>query len=160
VCSLTLGSDRFQLPSEPVFGDRLSAGGWSKEATESLGCFFSASESTFCHDVQNYDKGASVRAVLIENVFPVGVTNELLDAVTDEMGVDAELPPGGVLHVHFEKGGRSPGVDVWDSVDAYQQFVQSTLVPAMGKVATARGLDPSKMGEPEVTITEVHRIVH
>lgn len=32
-------------------------------------------------------------AVLIENVFPVGVTNQLLDAVTDEMGVDAELPP-------------------------------------------------------------------
>ena len=99
-------------------------------------------------------------AVLIENVFPVGVTNELLDAVTDEMGVDAELPPGGIIHVHFEKGDRSHGVDVWDSVEAYEQFVQSTLVPAMGEVATARGLDPSKVGEPEVTITEVHRIVH
>jgi hypothetical protein len=32
-------------------------------------------------------------------------------------------------------------------------------MPAMAKVATARGLDPSKMGEPEVTITEVHRLV-
>jgi hypothetical protein len=99
-------------------------------------------------------------AVLIENVFPVGVTNELLDAVTDEMGVDAELPAGGIVHVHFEKDGRAHGVDVWDSVEAYQQFVQSTLVPAMGKVAVARGLDPSQMGEPEVTITEVHRLVH
>jgi hypothetical protein len=98
-------------------------------------------------------------AVLVENVFPVGVTNELLDAVTDEMGVDAEIPPGAILHVHFEKGGRAHGVDVWDSVEAYQQFVESTLVPAMGKVASARGLDPSKMGEPEVTITEVHRLV-
>jgi hypothetical protein len=48
---------------------------------------------------------------------------------------------------------------VWESVEAYEQFVQSTLMPAMGKVATARGLDPSKMGEPEVTITEVHRLV-
>jgi hypothetical protein len=28
------------------------------------------------------------RAVLIETVFPVGVTDELLHAVTDEMGVD------------------------------------------------------------------------
>jgi hypothetical protein len=42
-------------------------------------------------------------AVLIEDVFPVGVTIELLDAVTDEMGVDAELPPGGIVHVHFER---------------------------------------------------------
>src|ERR1019366_3750042 len=83
----------------------------------------------------------------------------LLDAVTDEMGVDTELPPGGILHVHFEKGGRAHGVDVFDSVEVYRQFVQSTLVPAMGKVASARGLDPSKMGEPEETITEVHRLV-
>jgi hypothetical protein len=97
--------------------------------------------------------------VLIENVFPVGITNELLDAVTDEMGVDFELPPGGILHVHFERDGRAHGVDVWDSAEAHDQFVQSTLMPAMGKVAAARGLDPSKMGEPVVTITEVHRLV-
>jgi hypothetical protein len=98
-------------------------------------------------------------AVRVENVFPVRVTNELLDAVTDEMGVDNEIPSGAILHMHFEKGGRAHGVDVWDSVEAYQQFVQSTLVPAMGRVASARGLDPSMIGEPEVTITEVHRLV-
>jgi hypothetical protein len=98
--------------------------------------------------------------VLIENVFPVGVTNELLDAVTDEMGVDAKLPPGGIVHVHFEKNGRAHGVDLWDSIEAYEQFVQSTLVPAMGKIAAASGLDPSELGAPEVTITEVHRLVH
>jgi hypothetical protein len=49
---------------------------------------------------------------------------------------------------------------VFDSLESYQQFVQSTLVPAMGKVAAARGLDMSNMGEPAVTITEVHRLVH
>ena len=99
-------------------------------------------------------------AVLIEDVFPVGVTVELLDAVTDEMGVDAQLPPGGIVHVHFEKDGRAHGVDVWESVEEFEQFVESTLLPAMGKVAAAQGLDPSKMGEPEVTITQVHRLVH
>jgi hypothetical protein len=99
-------------------------------------------------------------AILIENIFPVGVTNELLDAVTDEMGVDTQLPAGGISHVHFERDGRAHGVDVFESVETYDQFVQATLLPAMGKVAAARGLDPSKMGEPEVTITEVHRLVH
>jgi len=63
------------------------------------------------------------------------------------------------MHVHFEKDGRAHGVDLWGSVEAYEKFVQSTRMPAMGKVAAARGLDPSKMGEPEVTITEVHRLV-
>jgi hypothetical protein len=129
-------------------------GGWRKQHPSP------ASKSAFCHDGHNNDKGVSDMAVLIENVFPVGVTNEILDAATDEMGVDAEIPPGAILHVHFEKDGRAHGVDVWDSVEAYQQFVQSTLMPAMGKVTAARGLDPSKMGEPEVTITQVHRLVH
>lgn len=97
--------------------------------------------------------------ILIENTFPAGVTNDLLDAVTDEMGVDTNLPPGAISHVHFERNGRTHGVDLFDSVDAYRQFVQSTLMPAMGKVAAARGLDMAKMGPPEVTITEVHRLV-
>ena len=43
-----------------------------------------------------------------------------------------------ISHMHFEKGGRAHGVDVFDSVEAYQQFVQSTLMPAMGKVAAAK----------------------
>jgi hypothetical protein len=98
-------------------------------------------------------------AVLIEDVFPVEITVEVLDAVTDEMGVDAKLPSGGIVHVHFEKDGRAHGVDVWDSVEAHDEFVQSMLMPAMGKVAAARGLDLSKIGGPEVTVTEVHRLV-
>jgi hypothetical protein len=52
-------------------------------------------------------------AVLVATAFPVGVTNEVLDAVTDEMGVDAKFPSGGIMHVHFEKDGRAHGVDVW-----------------------------------------------
>jgi hypothetical protein len=98
-------------------------------------------------------------AVIIEDVFPVGVTIELLDAVTDEANVDAQLPPGLITHVHFEKDGRAHGFDVWDSLESYQQFLESTLMPAMLKVANARGLDLSNMGEAETTITEVHRVV-
>ena len=88
-------------------------------------------------------------AVLIEDVFPVGVTIELLDAVTDEMGVDAKLPPGGIVHVHFEKDGLAHGVDVWDSVEAYEQFVQSTLMPAMGKVLRQRASTRQRWANPK-----------
>jgi hypothetical protein len=105
------------------------------------------------------DHEESVMAILVENVFPVGVTIALLDAVTDEMGVDAKLPPGGVMHVHFEKDGRAHGVDVWESAEAYQTFVESTLMPAMGKVAAAQGFDMTKGGPPQTSITEVHRLV-
>jgi hypothetical protein len=112
-----------------------------------------------CHDVRNYDNGVLVMAVLIEDVFPAAITIDLLDAVTDDMGVDNNLPAGAVLHLHYEKDGRAHGVDVWDSIEAYEQFVESTLMPAIGKIAAERGIDLSQAGEPEVKVTEIHRLV-
>jgi hypothetical protein len=95
--------------------------------------------------------------VLIENVFPVGVTHQLLDAVTDEMGVDARTPTRWDRARALREGrtcsrrrpmGLSRGLSAVCPVDARASH---------GQGATARGLDPSKMGEPGVT--EVHRIV-
>ena len=98
-------------------------------------------------------------AVLIEDVFPVGVTNELLDAVTEEMGVDASSRPVGSCMCTSKGTAVLTASTCGTRSRLIEQFVHSTLMPAMGKVAVARGLDPSKMGEPEVTITEVHRLV-
>jgi hypothetical protein len=89
----------------------LSAAGWARSPIPP------ASNSPSCQNAENYDKGDLVVVVLIEDVFPDGITIELLDAVTDEMGVDASLTPGGFVHVHFEKDGLAHGVDVWDSVE-------------------------------------------
>jgi hypothetical protein len=99
-------------------------------------------------------------AVLVEQVFPAGITVEILDAVTDEMDVDTHVPAGAISHVHYEKDGRAHSVDVWESAEAFQTFAESTLKPAIGKVAAARGIDLSQAGEPEMSITEVHRVVH
>jgi uncharacterized protein YuzE len=95
-------------------------------------------------------------AVLVEQVFPAAITIEMVDAVTDEMDVDTHLPAGGIVHVHYEKDGRVHGVDVWESAEALQKFMEST----MGKIAAAHGIDLSQAGEPEMSITEVHRLVH
>jgi hypothetical protein len=111
-----------------------------------------------CHTSENVE-GESDMAVLIEDVFPAEITIELLDAVTDDMGVDFTMPPGGFMHLHFEKDGWAHGVDVWDSLEAYQLFVQSTLMPALEKRAAERGIDLSQSGEPEATVTEIHRLV-
>lgn len=99
-------------------------------------------------------------AVLIEDVFPPEITIDLLDAVTDDMGVDDNLPAGAILHVHFEKDGRAHGVDVWEYLEDYERFVESSLMPATAKIAAERGIDLSQVGGPEVTVTEIHRLVH
>ena len=69
----------------------------------------------------------------------------------------AETPPH-----HYgltEKDGRVHGVDVWESAETLQAFMESTLQPTMGKVAAAHGIDLSQAGGPEMSITEVHRLV-
>ena len=99
-------------------------------------------------------------AVLVEVVFPAAITIDVIDAVTDEMDVDTQIPAGAISHVHYEKDGRVHGVDVWESAEAFQAFAESTLQPATAKVAAAHGIDLSQAGEPAISITEVHRVVH
>jgi hypothetical protein len=97
--------------------------------------------------------------ILFTQVMPVGVPMEMLDAVTEEMGVDNAPPDGLIVHTHFEKDGRAHIVDVWESAEAHQRFADATLNTAMQKVAANRGFDLTQAGEPEIEITTVHRMV-
>jgi hypothetical protein len=78
-------------------------------------------------------------AVLMRQTMPEGVSVDMLDAVTEEMGVRENPPDGLVVHVHFEEDGRAQVVDVWDSPEAYQRFADERLMPAMQKVAEQHG---------------------
>jgi N-methylhydantoinase A/oxoprolinase/acetone carboxylase beta subunit len=100
-----------------------------------------------------------VVTVLVEFIFPAAITIEIIDAATDEMDVNAHLPAGAITHVHYEKDGRACGVGVWESAKAFHTFAESTMQPAIAKVAVARGIDLSQAGEPEISITEVRRLV-
>jgi hypothetical protein len=102
---------------------------------------------------------SNAMTILFTQVMPVGVPIEMLDAVTEEMGVDNDPPEGLIVHTHFEKDGRAHIVDVWESAEAHQRFAESRLNPAMGKVAAIRGFDIAQAGEPEMSITDVHRMV-
>lgn len=98
-------------------------------------------------------------AMVMQQVMPDGVSLDMIDAVTEEMGVEGSPPDGMIVHTHFEKDGRSHIVDVWESAEAHQAFVESRLMPAMAKVAAARGFDLAAAGPPETVLTEVHRVV-
>jgi hypothetical protein len=100
-----------------------------------------------------------VVTVLVEFVFPAVITIDVVEAATDEMDVEAHLPAGAVTHVHYERDGRAHGVGVWQSAKAFHTFAESTMQPAIEKVCLARGIDLSQAGEPEISITEVRRLV-
>ena len=119
------------LRSQPR--DEVSFLEWSSKGERNL-----ARATHVCHTLSRHDEGVSFMAVLIEDVFPAVITIDLLDALTDDVGVDAKLPPGAFMHLHFERDGRAHGVDVWDSIEAHELFVESTLMPALGKLAARK----------------------
>lgn len=98
-------------------------------------------------------------AVIMKQVMSAGVPLDMIDAVTEEMGADTSPPEGMIFHAHYEEDGRVHILDVWESAAAHEAFRDSRLMPAMAKVAAARGFDLAAAGPPETAFTEVHRLV-
>lgn len=97
--------------------------------------------------------------VVLRQTMPEGTPIELLDEVTQQMGVETDPPAGLVVHVHFAQGGRVHVVDVWDSEDDYGAFRDHTLMPAMQKVAAEHGMDMAQGPLPETDIATVAGLV-
>lgn len=95
--------------------------------------------------------------VLLQQVMPEGVTTDMLDDVTTEMGVESDPPAGLVVHVHYTEKGRAHIVDVWESRDAFDAFQESRLTPAIQKVMQQRGITMD--AQPETSFTEVAGLV-
>ena len=89
-------------------------------------------------------------AVLMTQTMPEGVTVQMLDAVTEAMGVENDPPAGMVVHVHYQRGGRTEVADVWESRERFDRFAQERLPAAMREAVGDRA-EP-----PEVTQTELH----
>jgi hypothetical protein len=95
----------------------------------------------------------------MQQTMPEGVTLDFLDAVTREMGVEADPPDGLIVHTHFDEGGRCRIIDVWESIGKFDTFRDGRLMPAMEKVAADRGIDMTQGPMPETTMTEVAGLV-
>jgi uncharacterized glyoxalase superfamily protein PhnB len=75
-------------------------------------------------------------------------TPEEYDQVNEKLGDD--VPEGAILHAACDLGGgRMRAVDVWESADAYQKFVQERLIPAIDEVSP----DAPQAGEAEIRET-------
>jgi hypothetical protein len=79
----------------------------------------------------------------------IEATLEEYDKVTEKIG---DTPPeGSILHTGSDLGGgKMKVVDVWESVESWQNFVQNRLIPAIAEVNP----DAPQAQEPE--ILEVH----
>jgi hypothetical protein len=72
-------------------------------------------------------------------------TREEYDQVNEKLG--DEPPQGAILHAAIDLGGdKWRSVDVWDSAEDFQNFVQNKLIPAIAEVNP----DAPQAQEPEV----------
>ena len=86
-------------------------------------------------------------AVLV--IQEVEATPEEYDQVNAKLG--DETPKGGILHAAVELGnGRMKAVDVWESAEHFQNFVQDKLIPAIAEV------NPDAPEAPEPEIREIY----
>jgi hypothetical protein len=69
--------------------------------------------------------------------------------VREIVGWETNPDPNGQFHVAFFDESGFNGIDVWDSPEAFQNFVDTRLMPGI-----AGGVD----GEPTVTITPAHAV--
>lgn len=75
---------------------------------------------------------------------------EAYDAAMADMGLTDHLPPGARFHSAGAWEGGWRAVDIWDSDEAFDDFVRTTLGPALGRHA---------IGQPTIERIPVRRLL-
>ena len=79
------------------------------------------------------------------------------EKVTQALNVDADPPPGLIVHAAGEVDGKWRSVDVWESEADYNRFREERLMPAviqaMGEEAVAAGPPPQESFEVKHLVT-------
>jgi hypothetical protein len=87
---------------------------------------------------------------VIAQVILRGVSREQYDAVRSECGWLKDAPVGGLAHLSWWEGDDNHNLDAWGSEEAFGQFGEARLGPAMAKVGVTT--------EPEVTFHPAHEV--
>ena len=89
---------------------------------------------------------------------PEGVNEEMYDAVTQKMGDEA--PPGMIIHTSGRtEDGTFQIVDVWESREAHDRFIQDRLMPTINSVMQEMGMSQMEGPPRDQTMYETHSLM-
>ena len=88
-------------------------------------------------------------AVVMQMEWPE-VSVEQYEELRGVVNWEGDPATGGMFHVAFIDDGVFKVVDVWESAEHFQTFVDSRLMPGVAQVGV--------QGEPKVTITPAHSV--
>jgi hypothetical protein len=94
--------------------------------------------------------------ILLEQELPV--PRAMIEAVSAEMGVRDNPPPGLIAHLAIESGEGTRIVDIWNSKADYEAFRDARLNPAVDTVAAAAG-QATGMPMPDPVYSEAFDVV-
>jgi hypothetical protein len=94
-------------------------------------------------------------AVLVDQKLD-GVTREMYDGVNARLNAQANPPAGLILHSSHATEGGWRIVDVWETAEAYQQFAEERIGPAVMAYTQEAGIEPRT---PETTITGLYDVI-
>ena len=78
----------------------------------------------------------------VAHVVLAGLSKEDYDRVREATGWLEEPPAGGISHLTWWDGGDCHNVDAWASEEAFNEFGQLRLGPAMAKLGVNVAVDP------------------
>jgi hypothetical protein len=79
-----------------------------------------------------------------------GVTSDQYDAIMAKLGLDANPPAGGVLHVATVTDEGVEVCDIWQTEQAFNGFLEQRLLPVVSELGIS--------GEPEVRVVPLHNL--
>jgi hypothetical protein len=79
-----------------------------------------------------------------------GVTPDQYDALRPIVRWENDSPEGAIFHVAWFDGGGINVIDVWDSPEQFDRFMQDRLMPGVQQVGV--------QGQPDVTWSKAHAI--
>ena len=79
-----------------------------------------------------------------------GVTMEDYDAVRKHVGWELDPPPGGICHVAARSDEGLRVVDIWESAEQFQHFIETRLMPGVRQLGIS--------GDPRLHVLPIHAL--
>ena len=77
-------------------------------------------------------------------------TLELYEQVRNDVKWEANVPPGAMFHVAWNAGDGFRALDLWESAEHFQTFLQTQIAPAVQRAGI--------QGQPNVSISPAYAI--
>jgi hypothetical protein len=79
-----------------------------------------------------------------------GFTSDQYDAVMARLGLDANPPAGGIMHMAALTDEGLEACDVWQTEQAFTSFLEQRMLPAVSELGIS--------GEPDIRVVPLHNL--